>query len=473
MNTYKKYTAFLLMIMLSFSAMAQKKIDGIWEGTLHANVDIRIVFHIHPNGENYTVALDVPDQGAKDIPASAVRVSKDSISVEIEKIHGSYAGRITDDSTITGVWTQGRGFPLNIKKVREITAVKRPQTPMSPFPYKSEDVVYFNAGKSVRYGATITSPEGKGPFPALLLITGSGQQNRDEEIFQHRPFAVIADYLTRKGYIVMRVDDRGTGQTTGDLTLATSRDFANDAEVSFDYLKMKKEVDPARMGLLGHSEGGMIAQMIAAERKDIGFLVFLAAPGEKTTLLMEEQNAAILRTAGMSQAYTGQYLSLYRSLIPAVTSAPSFAEAKQAASGLVDAWTTKTDKNIVLATTGINSETTKERFINSFVPALYTPWYRYFLSYDPDINLRKIKSKVLALNGDKDIQVIAGTNLPEMKASLKKSLSKDVEIKELTGLNHLFQHCRSCTVQEYGQLEETIAPEVLDTISSWLNAHVK
>lgn len=467
----KKLILSIIILTVTSPIYAQKNVTGLWAGTLNVGVEVHLVFHIKDSAEVFSVTMDSPDQGVNDIPAS-INIKQDSMIIRLLKGNGKYEGFISSDSTINGKWIQGGSYTLNMKKVKEIMLSKRPQTPKPPFPYKSEDVLYFNVDNSIQYGATITTPVGKGPFPSLLLITGSGQQNRDEEILQHRPFAVIADYLTRKGYIVMRVDDRGMGKTTGDVKNATSRDFANDAEVSIDYLKKLKDVDLSRIGLLGHSEGGMIAQMIAAERKDIDFLIFLAAPGEKCIKLMEDQNAAVLRSNGTPEPVITGYIKYYHNLIPAIISAPSIEDAKNSVSKLVDQWISTTDKNTVIMTTGINGTDTKEKYINSIVPVLYSPWFLYFLKYDPDIYLRKIKSKVLALNGDKDVQVIAETNLSAMEKSLKKGPSKKVDVIKLNGLNHLFQHCKSCSPVEYGKLEETISPEVLETIGKWLNSNV-
>ena len=469
----KKYWLAIFVSFISVSTFAQKNISGIWQGKISAGVDLTAFFHIKEEGKNISATLDFPDGGIRDMSASSIAIKEDSILVEVPKLNGKYLGRIINDSTINGYWIQGQQFLLNLHKVKEMILAKRPQTPKPPFPYKSENIVYFNSDKSIQYGATMTIPNGKGPFPAVLLITGSGQQNRDEEILQHKPFAVIADYLTKRGFVVLRVDDRGMGQTTGDVLSATSRDFANDAEVSLDYLKKRKEVDNKKIGLLGHSEGGMIAQIIASERKDINFLVFLAAPGENNLNLMKDQNEAILAKVGMSKSYIDQYLELYTKLLSSVIKSDSLEEAKQNASKLIDEWRAKTPSNVVTGTTGITNEETKQRFINAFVPAVYSPWFKYFLSYDPDPILQKISAKVLALNGNKDIQVVSKTNLPAMESSLKKSQSNDYDIKELKGLNHLFQHCKICNVQEYGYLEETIAPEVLNMIGDWLERHVK
>ena len=288
----------------------------------------------------------------------------------------------------------------------------------------------------------------------------------------HKPFAVIADYLTRKGYVVLRVDDRGKGQTTGDVLNATSRDFANDAEVSLDYLKDRKETDDHKIGLIGHSEGGMIAEMIAAERKDISFIILLAGPGVKITQLMMEQNNAFRASAGWSEEYVNHFATLYQTLITAIGQASSRDEARKNPNSVVSDWIAKTPEHIVTATTAINDEQSKERFIDQWVLQVSNPWFKYFINYDPDPYVRQISAKVLALNGDKDIQVLSKSNLAGLEASLKKSKSKLYEVKEIPGVNHLFQHCKQCTVAEYGQLEETFAPEVLDIMAAWLQKAV-
>ena len=469
----KKIFIFFIVINFSLISLAQKNISGIWQGILTAGggIEVHLVFNIKDSAGVYSVTMDSPDQGVKGIPAS-INTTGDSILITAGKGAAKYMGLIKNDSTIYGTWLQGASYPLNIKKVKEIEMARRPQTPKAPFPYRSQDVIYFNKDKSIQYGATITIPEGKGPFPSLLLLTGSGQTNRDEEMLQHRPFAVIADYLTKKGYIVMRVDDRGVGQTTGDLKNATTRDFATDGEVSFDYLKNINEVDKKHMGLLGHSEGGMIAQIIAAERSDIDFIVSLAGPGEKVTTLMEEQNEALLRINGIPESIIKGYVSFYKDLLPTIINAHDLEDAKTSVSKLLDNWISKSDKNTVILTTGINGPGTKEKYINVLLSQMYLPWYLYFIKYDPDIYLQKIHSKILALDGDKDIQVIAKSNLSSMETSLKKGPSKNITFLELKGLNHLFQHCNTCTPQEYGKLEETIAPEALETISNWLKMNV-
>ncbi len=292
-------------------------------------------------------------------------------------------------------------------------------------------------------------------------------------MFGHKPFAVIADYLTKKGYLVLRVDDRGIGQTTGEIKNATSKDFANDALVGLDYLKALPEVDKGKLGLLGHSEGGMIAEMIAAQRNDLSFVVLLAAPGEKVIDLMAHQNGAILQTAGVPKHFIESYLSLYKPLALALTSSTSESAAKAAANTIVNNWLKKTPKEVVSATTGIRDKKSREAFIQAFQKGIGTPWFSYFLHYDPAAYVKKISASVLALNGNRDIQVLAGPNLAGLNALLQKSKTRHFDVVELSGLNHLFQRCTQCTVAEYGQLEETISPSVLETIGTWLEKNVK
>jgi pimeloyl-ACP methyl ester carboxylesterase len=466
----KKLLLFQLVMIIVMSSAAQDRFIGIWEGKISAGVDVRMIIHVSKTADGqYGVSLDSPDQGIKGIPASSVRLTADSIYVEVSGGSVRYAGKIVNDSLINGQFSQGRSFPVNMKKVMAVTELNRPQTPKPPFPYRSENVLYTTPDRTINYGATITIPEGKGPFPAVLMLTGSGPQNRDEEILGHRPFAVIADHLTRNGFVVLRVDDRGIGQTTGDNTKATTKDFAEDARISFEYLLNRSEVDKTKAGLIGHSEGGMIAQILGADRKDIAFIVMMAGPGTKIIDLMVEQVEAVRLQSGMPRQYLDAYLDLYRGIASSIALS-DIAAAPANAKNVLDAWLHKTDAVTALYATGISDSASKEKFIQNFIDELNRPWFRYFLQYDPAVNLRKLTARVLALNGDKDIQVISGTNLPAIRSALKDRKETEYRIMEVPGVNHLFQECRSCTIQEYGTLEQTISPAVLAIITEWLKA---
>lgn len=469
----KKNMLLLAFVLTTIYSSGQNRFLGIWEGKINVGAEMTLVFQVTQDASNnFSATLDSPENGLKGIKVSLLKLFDDSVYVEINQFQAKYSGKLRGD-IINGTFSQGMSIPLNLKKVNKITEKVRAQTPVAPFPYRSEDVEYANKERSIHYGATITIPQGKGPFPAVLLLTGSGQQNRDEEIMGHKPFAVIADHLTRNGFIVLRVDDRGMGKTTGDVFSSTTRDFANDAIVSLNYLMARQEVSKKKVGLIGHSEGGMIAQIVAAERTDINFIIMLAGPGEKTMKLMSEQNEAAFTKAGMPKDYTDAYVDLYKNVLQAIIASGDNAAAITSTRAVVNAWVDKTSNTIVAATTGIKDEDSKEKFINQFVGQVGSPWFRYFLAYDPAPNLKKIKAKILALNGDKDIQVISKSNLPAIETALKVGKSKKYEVKELPGLNHLFQECKICTVAEYGQLDQTISPIVLELMTAWLKANVE
>jgi pimeloyl-ACP methyl ester carboxylesterase len=373
-----------------------------------------------------------------------------------------------NQKTITGNWEQGTTMALQLNKVEKTEVIHKPQTPMPPFAYKTEDIIYNNIDGSIQYGATLTMPFGKGPFPAVILITGSGLQNRDEEFAGHKPFAVIADQLTTNGFAVLRVDDRGVGQTTGDVISATTLDFADDVNTGLNYLISLKEIDKSKLGLIGHSEGGMIAPILAARRKDICAIVLLAAPGKSTTEILIEQNEAVYSSTGLSKEYVENYMELYASSIRLIKNIADKEIAKNKLSGVVEEWINKTPPTIVAATTGIVNDNKKALFIESLVASFGSPWFQYFLNYEPQQFLEKLSCKVLAINGSRDIQIAAKSNLEGIEYALKNSKSKGYQIKEYEGLNHLFQKCKACTIQEYGTLEETISTDVLKDITAWL-----
>ncbi|RYD57700.1 MAG: alpha/beta fold hydrolase [Sphingobacteriales bacterium] len=472
--TRNKLFAFLLLGFSTTTVIAQSRLDGDWQGVLKVpGNELHVVFHI----KDSTATMDVIEQKAKGIAASGVIMKGDSVRINVAKLGAFYAGAIKSADLINGSWYQGgAALPMDIERGKELPAevkLNRPQTPQPPYSYISEDVTFQNGDKSIQYGATLTLPNGAGPFPAVLLLNGSGLQNRDGEILGHKPFAVIADHLTKSGYAVLRVDDRGTGQTTGPVTDVTTADFAKDANAALDYLQTRKEINKKKIGLAGHSEGGIIAQMLATSRKDIDFVIFLASPAIKIRDLMLEQNAAILKNKpGMTEEGLKEYLMLYNSVTGAVVASKSAPEVKAGVLAAVKQWIDVTDPEIVLATIGVNDKNNWEGIGEQIAQNYLNAWTRYFLAYDPQPYLQKINAKVLALNGSKDVQVLSSSNLKGMEAGLAKSKSK-YTIKELAGLNHLFQLCIRCTVDEYGKLEESFAPVALIAMTEWLDKNVK
>jgi len=463
-----------ISLLLSLNTFGQNQFAGNWEGKLDVGPGLRIMFHIAEENGKLTATMDSPDQGATGLAVNNTEVKGDSLFMNIAVVRGKYAGRLTDAQTISGQLQQGtKAMPLDLKKTERASSYNRPQTPKAPYAYKSEDVTYTSSDQSITYGATITIPQGEGPFPAVLLVSGSGQQNRDEEIFEHKPFAVIANCLTNAGYVVLRVDDRGVGKTTGNPATATTDDFVADATTGFNYLLSRKETDAKKTGILGHSEGGLIAEIMAAENKNIAFAILNGAPGIPITELMVEQNRAVLLQAGMSKELTDKYLDLYRSICKATIQAANASEAKKLIASAIRTWRANTDAATVMLTTGITNDETEQKIIEKTQAEFTTHWFRKFLSYNPQRYLSNVSCKVLAIGGEKDIQVIPASNLAGIKAALKKSKSKSYEVKELPGLNHLLQTCKTCTPQEYKELEETIAPTALETIREWLDKEVK
>ena len=472
-----KYILFLaLLIANTFTAAAQESAHfiGSWAGKLDVGGGLRIVFHIKDNGSGgLRTTADSPDQSAFGMKCDTTFVAAGTLTIEIREVNASYTARLQGDSALDGVLKQGMELPLILKKAgTQPTARKRPQQPVPPFPYKIEDVEYDNADRSLHYGATITIPDGKGPFPAVVLISGSGAQNRDGEMMGHKSFVVLGDALSRNGFVVLRVDDRGVGKSSGRFSQASSADFADDVRVSLDYLLSRPEVDRKKTGLLGHSEGGMIAPIAAAQRNDIDFIVLLGAPGIKISELMEEQNRQLYRQAGMSQRAIDAYMSLYKATNETVMASTDTAAALKQVRSQIKDWAASTDTSL-LRELKLDAVQSQDELAKGIVGTLSTKWYRYFLAFDPAPYLQKLKCKVLALNGEKDVQVVAGPNLAGIEAALKKSKSKTYEVKQLPGLNHLFQTCRTCTPSEYAQLEETFSPLALDEINKWLNKNVK
>ncbi len=446
---------------------------GSWEGTLSVGVDLRIIFHVKSDGQgNLVSTADSPDQAAFGIPCDSTYIANQLLNIRMNALNAGYTGKLVNDTLIEGMFTQGQEFPLTLKKLDKPTERNRPQNPKGPFAYKSEEVMYPAKDPSIQLAGTITIPDGKGPFPAALLITGSGPQDRNEELMGHKPFEVLADYLSREGYIVLRVDDRGIGKSTGMFAYATSVDFAGDASAGVDYLLTRPEVNRKKIGLIGHSEGGMIAPMIATSRKDIDFIVLLAGPGVKITELMAEQNAAILRSSKVSADAIAAYIPLYDEVVSQIRMATDSAAAYKAAETLLESWTSKTDAKII-SEMKMDGDKNKKKFLSAMAGQISSPWFKYFLSFDPQPYLEKLKCKVLAINGDKDIQVISSQNLPAIAQALKKAKPKVWEVKALPGLNHLFQTCKQCTFQEYAELEETFSPVALNYIGVWLNKNVK
>jgi uncharacterized protein len=471
----KKIFLLACLAITSLNSFAQK-ITGSWQGILVAGPQkLKVVFHVNrDSSNNYHSSFDSPDQGAFGISCSETNMKSDSIEMLIQAIKGGYRGKWDGKNNISGYFFQfGHNFPLDLSRASD-TAVSliRPQTPKPPFPYQSEELEYDNPANGIHYAGTITYPNSGGPFPAVLLITGSGQEDRDETVFEHKPFAVIADYLTRRGFAVLRVDDRQMGKSTGDLSKATTLDFSKDVETSLLQLQKSKIVNPEKIGLIGHSEGGLIAAMVAAENPKVRFIILLAGPGLKGADLLAVQTMAIDHSMGVPEDMIKAEKELRSQIIKALFSSGDTSIQFQNAWSSFLTWKKITNPEIV-STMGLNSDPAAKDFIRNLLDGFNKPWMKYFLQTNPADYLVKLKCKVLALNGSKDVQVVADPNLAVIDSALKKSGATVYSTEKLEGLNHLFQHCKTCTIQEYIQLEETFSPDALKIMGDWLDKNAK
>jgi pimeloyl-ACP methyl ester carboxylesterase len=468
----KKLT--LLLFFIAHLSLGQTSITK-WSGILNAGGrKVEMILNMLPDTNGtFKSSWDIPAQKVKALSSTKTEWKNSSLAIEIKWIAAGFTGELSEDGKkITGNWGQaGQQFPLVLEPYVEgknIPVVEKPQTPKAPFSYESREFVYQGAKTKLTYGATLTYPKEGGKHPFIVLITGSGAQDRDEAIFDHKPFAVLADFLTKNGFAVMRVDDRGVGKSNGVFQASTTGDFALDVEEHLNFAKQLPEVDSTKMGLLGHSEGGLIAPMVAARNKSVAFVILMAGPGVDIPELMAAQNEMVLKSVGVSTEAIQAYLPLYKGLMKTINEASSKSEATSKSTELVQDWFTKTDKTIVKNTTNISSEADIKTFVNPFVESLSTKWWKYFISYRPAPALEKLQIPVLAMNGSADIQVPAEANLKGIQAALKKAGNKRLTLKKFDGLNHMFQKCKACTVAEYGDLETTIEPEVLSYLQNWL-----
>lgn len=455
----------LAAVMAGPAPAEEPTCEGHWEGRIiipGMALDIRVFLERGDDGA-WAGTIDIPAQGAAGLPLEVIKVEGNTVVFAIAGVPGrpTFNGTLDGDS-ITGPFTQGGGtYEFELTRGSG-EARRRPQDPEPPFPYRVEEVTFDNA--DVTLAGTLTIPEGDGPFPAVVLLTGSGPQNRDEEIFDHRPFWVIADHLSRNGIAVLRYDDRGVGGSTGSLTQSTSSDFADDALAAVALLRGRDDIAADRVGLLGHSEGGMIAPIAASRSRDVAFLVLMAAPGVNSKDLMALQTERIIRAGGRPEEVVKEYVEINRQMSAAATSGGEVDEVSAEIRRLV------ARQNELMPEESRASGDALEQLLESSVKQMFLPWYQYFLRYDPRPILEQVTVPVLALNGGLDLQVSDTQNLPAIAAALAAAGNDDVTTRSFPSLNHLFQHAETGTIEEYGVIEETIAPEVLDIITEWLRA---
>lgn len=456
----------IILIVSTIMKANSQDVNGRWEGKLKVQgTELTIVFNVSKDDAGYSATMDSPDQGATGIQTENVKFENNTFSLEASVLKMNYSGNLSDDFTnMTGIFKQGSvELPLDLKKKDEDKKNTRPQTPTEPFAYKVEEVKYENKKAGIILSGTLTLPESGTNFPAVILISGSGPQNRDEELFDHKPFLVIADALTKQGIAVLRFDDRGVGESGGEFKDATSEDFADDVMAGFEFLKTRKEINHVKIGLIGHSEGGMIAPIVASKTGDVAFVVLMAGPGIPVDELMILQSEKGSELAGADSDMVKKNSEIQRGMYKIIKNNYM----KDNLDNLLRSYMKEAFKELP-AEMLPPSEQEVNNLIEAQIKRVTTKWFQYFICFNPQDYLSKLTCPLLALNGSLDSQVLSEENLEGIEKSLKKAGNKQYKIVEFDGMNHLFQKAETGAFTEYNQIEQTHSQLFLDTLTNWV-----
>lgn len=464
----KKLLALISLILFSFPGFSQT-IEGEWNGYLEVQSGRKIVFifHISKMDEVLKTELTIPSQGVKDLVAKSTTFENGNLVVDASNLGFKFSGKWNLPSgTIEGTFQEGvNTVPLQLTRetLNEIK-LNRPQEPIKPYPYQEEEVKFINETDDITLAGTLTLPKSSNKKPpVVILISGSGPQDRNESFASHKPFLVLADYLTRNGIAVLRYDDRGFGESTGDFSAGTTADFATDVMSAIEFLKGRTDIDRNQIGLIGHSEGAIIAPLVANQSNDISFIVLLAGTGtagKEVSLMQSIENRNFpVEDERQFETYVKEAIDI--------------ASSDKETSIVRDELTTFYQNSEFLASL-LPANVNKAEFIENLVSTRTTPWIRYFYNYNPTEEIRKITIPALALYGSNDTQVPPKYHLLPVKDALAASESKKHQVVLLEGLNHLFQVSKTGLVSEYSQIEQTFSPEALEIIGDWiLNERMK
>ncbi len=442
----------LLLILAGVQWAFGQNITGAWSGELNVQgMKLPLVINISEKEGILTSTLDSPRQGAKGLPVKETRFENGELTFSAPDLGLKYAGKLKGENTLEGTFSQGgMNLPLTFQRGETAASaeLKRPQMPKPPYSYYTEEVTFKNEKEGNLLAGTLAAPDENRNIPVMVMITGSGAQNRDEELFGHKPFLVIADYLAKQGIGTLRLDDRGVGSSEPGKSGATSEDFSGDISSAVNFLAARGYTN---IGLIGHSEGGMIAPMVSGINKNVKFMVLMAGPGIPITELMKLQTYEVSKAAGVSE---GQ--------------AKAAAEANTKLYAFINNHKGNDLEADLRGFMRKEMPGLPEAQLETSVRQVANPWFRYFLAFDPDKYLSEVKVPVLALNGTRDTQVTSRENLEGIRKSLSRAGNTNFEVVAFENLNHLFQTAKTGGVREYGEIEETIAPEVLEKISRWV-----
>ncbi|GLQ95035.1 alpha/beta hydrolase family protein [Dyella acidisoli] len=456
-------TAIVAMALAVGVQASAQDASGYWAGVL--NDRIHILVHVTATADGrHEGTIENTDNESGPLPFSAIDIHGNHLRLAADKIGGSYDGNWdAHEQAWVGSWTmQGQTLPLVLKHTAApSTASKRMARPQDeaiakgPLPYLQENVVFPNDAAHVTLGGTLTKPKGAGPFPAVVLISGTGANTRDEVSAGHKIFLVLADALTRKGIAVLRYDKRGVGESTGDFGSATTADFASDAKAAVEWLSKRSDIDHAHIGVMGHSEGGVIAPMVAVADRNVAFVVMLAGPGVRGDKLFVEQAYGVALASGTPAAYVAKRRAFDQKLYSAVVDANTHDQEVDRVKAVIDS--------------GLAEKVIEPKEAESLPGDVMRPWMEQFLKLDPAIALKQVTVPVLALNGSLDLAVPAKLNLPAIRQAL--SGNRDATVIEVAGLNHLFQTAKTGAPSEFAHIEETVAPSALSMITDWVVCH--
>lgn len=466
--------AIVLSLALAFAstANAQRKpreLIEFWKGTIDEGgekMEMGLKVFRKTNG-SLTAKFSSYSQGATDIPVQFEKYN-DTYTFEIPLAKFVYSGTLNESKDkITGKITQrGNVTELNFTKTDLDGAPKfnRPQNPKEPVPYESEEVRYKNSQQNTELAGTLTMPRGDGPFPVAITISGSGPADRNESHSDHKPFLIIADHLARRGIAVLRYDDRGVGESKGEHSGATSADLATDVEAGIDFLKTHPNIDADRIGLIGHSEGGLIAPMVAAQRTDVNFIVLLAGTGVNGGEILKSQSTAMMEADGKSAEALDANRKAHDAVFSILENNPEATpgEIEAAGKAFVDSIDDETARELA------------EPMVEHLVGLMNSRWVSFFVKHDPAKTLAKVKCHVLAINGEKDLQVVCDLNLKPIEKALRAGSPESFKVVRLSNVNHMFQETDgSGSPDDYGKIEQTFSPKALRVVSSWIRKVIR
>lgn len=466
-----KNIIFTFIILLNLTLSAQE-LQGYWQGQLNnelQKINMQFAFSYDSSRSSYIAYLTIPQQMIIRLKINKISVADDSIKINISNFAAKYHGKIFDNDSIIGnLYQSGMSLPLILYRISEVDtfSFNRPQNPLPPFPYISKDVEFYNKKDKIKLAGTITIPDSISKHPAVVLISGSGPQDRDESLAFHKPFALIADRLTKAGIVVLRYDDRGVAKSEGNFSIATTFDFADDAKAAINWLKNQPFVDKNNIGVIGHSEGGIIAFYLASKEKNLKFAIALAGVTIPCDQLIALQTKKMMQLYDMPTQITEAYYNFYLQALQIIKT-----ETNDKWKNILDSLFNANFNN--LDSSLLSKYNIDKSLINQLTFSYNNIWLKTFINIDPSDYLKNLNCNTLALFGSKDVQVPAAENEEMFKQiAMCKKKSCVVESMTFEGLNHLFQHANTGSTEEYALIEETMSDDVLEKIINWIQKNI-